>query len=118
MSLTNSASSNLTQLFNTVGTAARAATTTFSTIGTAADVLSLHASDWLRDSKIKSAAEAFGREAAIVDDVSIAIAQRISDRDAQLARNTNLKATYDATLPKVQECVDRALGRTTDSNSN
>lgn len=112
MSLTNSASSNLTQLFNTVGTAARAATTTLNTIGTAADVLSLHANDWLRDSKIKSAAEAVGRRAAIEDDVSIAIATRVADRDRQLSSNANLKLAYEATLPQVQAAVRQALGET------
>jgi hypothetical protein len=111
MSVSNSASMNIKQVLNTIGTAANALTTTFSTVGTAANVLALHADDWLRDTKIKSAAEAFGREAAIVDDVSIAIATRINDRDTQLARNENLKATYNATLPKVQACVDAALGR-------
>ena len=111
MSVTRSASVNLSQLLNTIGTAANALTTSFSTVGTAANVLALHADDWLRDTKIKSAAEACGREAAIVDDVAIAIATRINDRDTQLSRNANLKATYDATLPRVQACVDAALGR-------
>lgn len=111
MSVTQSASSNVSQLLNTVGTAARALTTTFNTVGTAANVLAIHADDWLRDTKIRSAADATAREASIVDEVAIAISTRINDRDQQLASNANLKATYEATLPRVQAAVDAALGR-------
>lgn len=106
--LSQSATHAGTQLLGTVTVTADAVSTAVKVVGNSFDVLNVKSTDWLRDTKIKSAALATERESAIVDEITFSIATRIVEREKVLGSNNALKIAYDATLANVQAAVDAA----------
>lgn len=106
--LSQSAAHSATQLFGTITVTADAISTAVSSVGNAFDVLNVKSNDWLKDTKLKSAALAEERESSIVDEITFSIANRIVEREKILSQNTTLKAAYNATLARVQAAVDAA----------
>lgn len=109
--VTRAAGSNVAALFNTVGTAAIAATTAISVIGDAASVLSIKSNAWLLEAKLREAAQSVNRESFIVDEVALEMAQRLHDMHTKLAKNDVLKESYVLQRPAVQAAIDKAMGR-------
>lgn len=113
-----SAAHSAAQLFGTVTVTADAISTAVRTVGNAFDVMNVKSSDWLRDTKIKSAALAEESESAIVDEIAFSIANRMVERDKVLETNPLLKGAYAKVLDQVQAAVNKATGKVTSQIQN
>lgn len=116
--LSQSAAHSVTQLLGTVTVSADALSTAVRSVGNAFDVLNVKSTDWLEDTKIKSAALKEERESAIVDEITFAIATRHVERAKILESNKLLSQAYDQVLAKVQARVDAAVGRQPATQAN
>lgn len=98
-------------LLGTVTTTANSFSTAVDTVGKSFEVLNIKASDWVTDTRIKSAALAEEREDAIIDEITFSIANRAVERDKILESNPLLRAAYDKVYARVQARVQTAAQR-------
>lgn len=106
--VSKSAANSAAKLFGAVTTTADAFTTAITVVGNAFDVMNVKSSDWLADTRLRSAASAEDRKVAVIDEVTFSIAQRIIEREKSFDGNPRLKAAYDSALARVEAAVAAA----------
>jgi hypothetical protein len=105
---TKSAAEAVTKLFGTVTVSADAVTTLVNGVGNAFSVLDVKSSDWLKETRKRSAGLNEDMEISIIDEVTASIAARVVKREESFAGNPKLKAAYDAALERVTAAVQAA----------
>lgn len=94
-----------------VTTAANAVTKTLGGLNDMADVVTLHSSKYLNETRIRLAAEAVQSEKIIIEETTHRMANRLAEIKKQLDADTTLTELYNEIRPSIQAAVDTALGR-------
>lgn len=114
---TNGVFATAGSILATVTVSANAVTTAVGSLGEMAQVLALHSSKYLQETKVKLAAEAVQSEQLIILNTTHRMADEMNKIQSKLQANADLTTLYNTLLPQVQAAVDKALGRSTETAS-